>query len=101
MVLFAAVYIVSDKRIAPKRNYYAFFYGVFISLFSYILIITTAAENAIVIASILFTPVSLGLKNLEKYIARLAAEEDEAFKNNSEVDSEECGQESETAGEVV
>lgn len=101
MVLFAAVYIVSDKRIAPKRNYYAFFYGVFISFFSYILIITTAAENAIVIASILFTPVSLGLKNLEKYIERLAAEEDEASKKNSEADPEECVQDFNNSREVV
>lgn len=100
MVLFAAVYIVSDRRIAPKRNYYAFFYGIFISLFSYILIITTAAENAIIIASILFTPVSLGFKNLEKYIARLEAEEDEDIKRNFEKYLEKCRQKHKSAGEA-
>ncbi len=92
MVLFAAVYIVSDKRVAPERNYFSFFYGIFISLFSYILIITTAAENAIVIASILFTPVSLGFKNLERYIARLEAEEEAAVRRNLEIYFEKCRQ---------
>jgi hypothetical protein len=68
MVLFAAVYIVSDVRIAPKRNYYAFFYGLFIGVISYVLVLTEAKENAIVIVSVLFTPIALGFKNLEKKI---------------------------------
>ena len=68
MVLFASVYIVADRRIAPKRDYYAFFYGFFLAAFSYILVITTAKENAIVLVSLLFTPVALGFKNLEKHI---------------------------------
>ena len=68
MVLFASVYIIADRRIAPKRDYYAFFYGFFLAIFSYILVITTAKENAIVLVSLLFTPVALGFKNLEKHI---------------------------------
>ena len=68
MVLFASIYIVSDVRIAPKRNYYAFFYGLFIGVISYVLVLTEAKENAIVIVSVLFTPIALGFKNLEKKI---------------------------------
>lgn len=68
MVLFAAVYIISDRRIAPEKQYYAFFYGLFIGIFSYIIVLTTETENAIVIVSVLFTPVALGFKNLEKKI---------------------------------
>lgn len=72
MVLFAAVYIISDIRIAPKRNYYAFFYGLFIAVFSYIIVLTTGKENVIIIISVLFTPVSLAFKNLEKKIENIA-----------------------------
>lgn len=68
MILFAAIYIVSDRRIAPESNYYAFFYGLFIALASYVITLTTGQENVIVIMSVLFTPVSLGLKNLQKMI---------------------------------
>lgn len=68
MVIFVAVYIISDRRIAPKREYYAFFYGLLIAVCSYIVTLTTGMENAIVIISVLFTPVALGLKNLEKRI---------------------------------
>lgn len=67
MVLFSAIYIISDVRIAPKLNYYAFFYGFFIAVLSYILVIETAQENVIVIVSLLFTPVALVFRNLEKY----------------------------------
>lgn len=74
MVLFAAVYIVSDVRIAPRRDYYAFFYGLFIGIISYVLVLTGAKENAIVIVSVLFTPVALGFKALERKI-ELAGEE--------------------------
>lgn len=74
MVLFAAIYIVSDRRIAPKREYYAFFYGFFIAAFSYILVLTTAKENAVVLVSLVFTPVALGFKNLEKRIELADAE---------------------------
>lgn len=80
MVLFAAVYIISDRRIAPKRQYYAFFYGLFIAVFSYVIIITTGKENAIVIVSVLFTPVALGIKNLEKKIDLIRSE---AFENKN------------------
>lgn len=75
MVLFSAIYIISDKRTAPKRDYYAFFYGFFIASFSYILVLTTAKENAIVIVSILFAPVAMGFRNLEKRIEKLKEEE--------------------------
>lgn len=78
MVLFSAIYIISDKRIAPKRNYYAFFYGFFIASFSYILVLTTAKENAIVIVLILFAPVAMGFRNLEKKIEKLKEEENAA-----------------------
>ncbi|MBR6791911.1 MAG: RnfABCDGE type electron transport complex subunit D [Ruminococcus sp.] len=69
MVLFASVYIISDTRIAPERNYLAFFYGLFIAFASYVVLITTGQENVMIIMSVLFTPVALGMKNLEKRIA--------------------------------
>lgn len=78
MVLFSAIYIISDRRIAPRRNYYAFFYGFFIAAFSYILVLTTAKENAIVIVSLLFTPAALGFRNLESHIDSLVKEEKQA-----------------------
>lgn len=74
MVLFSAIYIVSDLRIAPKRDYYAFFYGLFIGVISYVLVLTGAKENAIVIVSVLFTPIALGFKHLEKKIDTAAQE---------------------------
>lgn len=90
MVLFAAVYIVSDKRIAPKRDYYAFFYGLFIGVFSYVIVLTGAKENAIVIVSVLFTPAALGFKNLEKRIENAAREHgEEALMNENAVRGEE------------
>ena len=76
MVLFASVYIVSDRRIAPKRDYFAFFYGLFIAVTSYLLVVTGAKENAIVLVSVLFTPISLGFKNLEKHIELALAEQE-------------------------
>ena len=75
MVLFAAVYIIADRRIAPKRDYFAFFYGFFIASFSYILTLTTAKENSIVLISLVFTPVALGFRNLEKRIETVEQEE--------------------------
>ena len=83
MVLFAAVYIVSDLRIAPRRWYFAFFYGLFIGIFSYVLVLTTAKENAVVIISVLFTPVALGLRMLEKKIEH--ADDDEETAERAEV----------------
>ena len=77
MVLFASVYIISDVRIAPKRDYYAFFYGLFIGIVSYVLVLTGAKENAIVLVSVLFTPVALGFKNLEKKIENATKEQNE------------------------
>ena len=89
MVLFAAVYIVADKRIAPKRDYYAFFYGLFIGVFSYVIVLTGAKENAIVIISVLFTPAALGFKNLEKHIENAALEQaDDALINENAVRGE-------------
>ncbi len=75
MTLFASVYIVADRRIAPRKEHFAFFYGLFIAVFSYIIVMTTAKENAIVIVSLLFTPVALGIRNLEKRIDLAVAEE--------------------------
>lgn len=89
MVLFAAVYIVADKRIAPKRDYYAFFYGLFIGVFSYVIVLTGAKENAIVIISVLFTPAALGFKNLEKHIENAALEQaDDALINENAITEE-------------
>lgn len=93
MVLFAAIYIISDKRIAPKREYYAFFYGLFIAFFSYIVLLTTAKENVIIIISVLFTPVALGFKNLEKrielaYESDLSPEPESDDADGKEADSE-------------
>lgn len=68
MVLFASVYIIADRRVAPVNNFYAFFYGFFISVFSFIIVLTTAKENSIIIVSVLFTPVALGFKNLKRRI---------------------------------
>ena len=93
MVLFASVYIIADRRIAPKRWYFAFFYGFFVAMFSYILVITTAKENAIVLVSLLFTPVALGFKNLEKRIELAQAEEQaeaERLAAEAEADGEEA-----------
>ncbi|MBR3761057.1 MAG: RnfABCDGE type electron transport complex subunit D [Ruminococcus sp.] len=87
MVIFAAVYIISDRRIAPKRQYYAFFYGLFIAVFSYVIVITTGKENAIVIVSVLFTPVSLGIKNLEKKIDLARSEASEYATVNISTDA--------------
>ncbi len=71
MVLFASVYIISDRRIAPKHNYYAFFYGFFTAVFSYALVAFTQKENMIIIVSLLLTPVALAFRNLEKNIELL------------------------------
>ncbi|WP_295095477.1 RnfABCDGE type electron transport complex subunit D [Ruminococcus sp.] len=89
MVLFAAVYIVSDVRIAPKRDYYAFFYGLFIGVFSYVIVLTGAKENAIVIVAVLFTPVTLGFKNLEKKIENATQEHQEEFIKSERINFEE------------
>ncbi|MBQ8122031.1 MAG: RnfABCDGE type electron transport complex subunit D [Ruminococcus sp.] len=89
MVLFAAVYIVSDKRIAPRRHYYAFFYGLFIAMTSYIIVLTTAKENAIVIVALLFTPIALAFKNLEKRIDDLEIQARSEAAQKSEITAEE------------
>lgn len=68
MVLFAAVYIISDLRTAPQKNYYAFFYGLFIAVSAYIVMLTTGRENVIVIMSVLFTPLALAFRSLERRI---------------------------------
>ncbi|MCM1507622.1 MAG: RnfABCDGE type electron transport complex subunit D [Ruminococcus flavefaciens] len=74
MVLFSAVYIISDRRIAPANSFYAFFYGFFIAMFAYILVVTTAKENAIVMVSVLFTPVAVAFRNLERRIEKISEE---------------------------
>ena len=75
MVLFAAIYIIADRRVAPKRGYFAFFYGFFLAAFAYIYTLTSAKENSIVLISLVFTPAALGFKNLEKHIENIRAEE--------------------------
>lgn len=85
MILFAAIYIVSDRRIAPERNYYAFFYGFFIAISSYVVTLTTGKENVIVIMSVLFTPVSLGFKNLQKRIDKEIALEKETAARSADI----------------
>ena len=74
-MLFASVYIIADRRIAPEREYHAFFYGFFIAVFAYTIVLTTGKENVIVMVSVLFAPVALGIKNLEKKISLAEAEE--------------------------
>ena len=73
MVLFASIYIVADRRIAPSATI-CIFYGFFIAVFAYILVLTTAKENAVVIVAVLFTPAALAIKNLEKKIDLAYAE---------------------------
>ncbi len=99
MVLFAAVYIISDRRIAPQKEYYAFFYGLFIAVFSYIVVLTTGKENAVVIVSVLFTPVALGFRNLEKKIA-LAHEETPAQPQENVQDETETSDDSASESET-
>ncbi len=87
MILFAAIYIISDMRIAPQKNYYAFFYGLFIAVSAYIVMLTTGKENVIVIMSVLFTPLALAFRSLEKKIdtaAHLEALEAAEAENASE-----------------
>ena len=87
MILFAAIYIISDLRIAPQKNYYAFFYGLFIAVSAYIVMLTTGKENVIVIMSVLFTPLALAFRSLEKKIdtaAHLEALEAAEAENASE-----------------
>ncbi len=94
MNLFASIYIVSDKRIAPKRNYYAFFYGLLIGAVSYILVLTTVKENPIVMVSVLFTPAALAFKNLEKRIELAKAEQEENEKAAEQEANKEAEEES-------
>ena len=75
MVLFASIYIIADKRIAPQRDIFAFFYGFITAVTAYILTLTTARENPVIAASVLFTPAALALRTLERKIdAELEAE---------------------------
>ena len=71
MTLFAAIFIISDKRTAPKKLHFGFFYGMFIALTSYVLLLITGIENLSVIIAVLFTPVALALKQLEAKIDEL------------------------------
>lgn len=64
MTLFAAVYIISDKRIAPKKWYYAAIYGIIVSAVTYGLFMVTGKENIIISVSILLTPAALAFRNL-------------------------------------
>ncbi len=94
MILFAAIYIISDLRIAPQKNYYAFFYGLFIAVSAYIVMLTTGKENVIVIMSVLFTPLALAFRSLEKKIdtaAHLEALEAAEAENAAEAVTSETG----------
>ena len=94
MILFAAIYIISDMRIAPQKNYYAFFYGLFIAVSAYIVMLTTGKENVIVIMSVLFTPLALAFRSLEKKIdtaAHLEALEAAEAENAAEAVTSETG----------
>lgn len=84
MILFAAIYIVADKRTAPKTEFFAFFYGLFIGVFSYVMLLTTAKENVIVPISLLFTPAALAIRNLEKKIDLAIEEQNAADTDNSD-----------------
>ena len=70
--LFAYVAPIIPNRADSVR--YAFFYGLFIGIVSYVIVLTTAKENAIVIVSVLFTPIALMFKNLEKRIELASTE---------------------------
>lgn len=93
MTLFAAIYIISDRRIAPSKGYYAFFYGLLIAAASYVVTITTGKENVIVIMSVLFTPLSLLMKTLSDRIDAARREELQAAESRAE-DTPEEGAES-------
>lgn len=90
MVLFASVYIIADKRIAPQRDLFAFFYGFIIAVTAYILTLTAAKENPIIAAAVLFTPAALALRSLERKIdAELEAEKHrDAEKVSGETEAE-------------
>ncbi|MGN1037083.1 MAG: hypothetical protein ACI4PX_04855, partial [Ruminococcus sp.] len=75
MFLFSSVYIVSDKRVAPLNNYYAFFYGLFTAVTAYIIILTTAKENMIPAVSVIMTPVALLFKSIQLKADKYASEE--------------------------
>ena len=74
MTLFSAVFIISDKRTAPQKIHFGFFYGMFIALTSYVLLLITGIENLSVIIAVLFTPVALALRQLETKIDELKAD---------------------------
>lgn len=92
MFLFATIYIVSDKRTAPLKNYYSFFYGLFTALISYILLLTTGKENLIVTVSVLMTPLALVLKEIQSHIDSYILEEN-AEKASAESISETVSEE--------
>jgi len=66
MTLFTAVFIVSDIRTAPRKIRYGLFYGLFIAMLSYVLLVLTGIENIFVSISVLLTPVALGMRNIER-----------------------------------
>lgn len=65
MFLFSAVYIVSDKRVAPINNYYAFFYGLFTAVVTYTITLTTSKENMLPAISVIMTPTALVFKSMQ------------------------------------
>lgn len=83
MTLFAAVYIISDKRIVPKKWYYALIYGIIVSAVTYGLFMVTGKENIIVSVSVLLTPAALAFRKLSDK-KPLAAENGKGADNNEQ-----------------
>lgn len=69
MTLFAAVYIVSDKRIAPQKWYLGLIYGILAAAVSYGLLMLTGKENSIISASVILTPAGPAMGKLSEKIS--------------------------------
>jgi len=88
MFLFASIYIVSDKRAAPVNNYYAFFYGLFMAIASYIILLTDAKENMLPAVSVIMTPLALLFKEIQTRVDSYALKE----KNISGKEGRDCAE---------
>ncbi len=97
MVLFSAVYIISDRRISPENNISALIYGFFISVFSYTLTSVNAQENAVVTVSLLLTPLALFLKNVEGVIKNNKNNRNIENKNNKNIEDDKNSEGGETS----
>ena len=90
MTLFAGSFIISDVRIAPEKKHFSFFYGLFIALISYVLLLTSGQENIYITVAVIMTPAALALKQLEKKINKLSESENAA---STEINTDEKIQE--------